>query len=451
MTGGVGLPLGVERLPADWTTAKLKHIAQVESSNVDKKSHDDEMPVRLCNYTDVYYNDRITRALSFMEATATPREIARFSLHRGDILLTKDSEHWSDIAVPALVVDDLDGVLCGYHLAHVRPNASEVDSGFLFYCFAAEPVNRQLQVVANGVTRFGLPIGELRGAVIPIPPVADQRLIADFLDEKTAAIDALIAKKERLIDLIEEKRQAAITLAVTKGLNPDMPMKDSGVEWLGEVPAHWEVAPLYSKYSLQLGKMLSPEAVAGGLPAPYLRNANVQWGRLILDDLREMSFSRADRYRFALRPGDLLVCEGGEVGRTAMWRGELAECFYQKAIHRLRAVGRDIPSFFMFVMRAAAHRGVFLAEGNQSTIIHLTAEKLRRHRFPFPPPSEQSRIAEYLQRKMIACDALVGTERRIIERLQEYRRTLISAAVTGQIDVRSRSTHADRVLEEALA
>src|SRR5690606_2990471 len=156
-----------------------------------KKSHDDEMPVRLCNYTDVYYNDRITRALSFMEATATPREIARFSLHRGDILLTKDSEHWSDIAVPALVVDDLDGVLCGYHLAHVRPNASEVDSGFLFYCFVAEPVNRQLQVVANGVTRFGLPIGELRGAVIPIPPVADQRLIADFLDEKTAAIDAL--------------------------------------------------------------------------------------------------------------------------------------------------------------------------------------------------------------------------------------------------------------------
>ena len=105
MTGGVGLPLGVERLPADWTTAKLKHIAQVESSNVDKKSHDDEMPVRLCNYTDVYYNDRITRALSFMEATATPREIARFSLHRGDILLTKDSEHWSDIAVPGACQD----------------------------------------------------------------------------------------------------------------------------------------------------------------------------------------------------------------------------------------------------------------------------------------------------------------------------------------------------------
>lgn len=448
---GVGLPPGVERLPADWTTAKLKHVASVESSNVDKKSYADEVPVKLCNYTDVYYNERITRAGSFMRATATFGEIEKFSLCRGDILLTKDSEHWSDIAVPALVADDLDGVLCGYHLAQVRPDAGKVDSGFLYYCFAAEVLNRQFQVAANGITRFGLPIGELRGAVLPIPPFQVQLAIADFLDEKTAAIDALIAKKQRLIDLIEEKRQAAITRAVTKGLDPDVPMKDSGVEWLGEVPAHWKVAPLYARYAVQLGKMLSPEAADGVMQAPYVRNANVQWGRLVLDDLREMSFSPADRNKFALRPGDLLVCEGGEVGRTAIWRGELADCFYQKAIHRLRAFGRDLPSFFMFVMRTAAHRGAFLAEGNQSTIIHLTAEKLRRHRFPFPPLAEQRRIAQHLQEEMSTCDSVVGRQRTVIERLREYRQTLISAAVTGQIDVRARATRAEEILEEVTA
>jgi type I restriction enzyme S subunit len=296
----------------------------------------------------------------------------------------------------------------------------------------------------------------LANTVFPVPPLADQHAISDFLDGKTAAIDALIAKKERLIELVEEKRQATITRAVTKGLDPDVPMKDSGVEWLGEVPAHWDVPPLFARYSVQLGKMLSPEAVAGMHPAPYLRNANVQWDHIVLDDLREMSFSPIERHKFALKVGDLLVCEGGDVGRTALWRGELAECFYQKAIHRLRPFRpMDNSRFFYYAMCAAAHRGAFLADGNQSTIVHLTAEKLKRHRFAFPPIREQNGIVDYLDRQVQRINTMIEREGELITRLREFRQTLISAAVTGQLDLRSRTTRAAKLatpepLEEVL-
>ena len=120
-------PSGVPWLgdvPGHWEVRRLRTIADMRVSNVDKHTNDDELPVRLCNYVDVYYNDRITQAIPFMAATASPDEVERFRLQRGDVLITKDSETWDDIAVPALVVDAADDLLCGYHLAILRPKES---------------------------------------------------------------------------------------------------------------------------------------------------------------------------------------------------------------------------------------------------------------------------------------------------------------------------------------
>jgi type I restriction enzyme S subunit len=134
--------------------------------------------------------------------------------------------------------------------------------------------------------------------------------------------------------------------------------KPTHVPWIGEVPATWSVAPLYARYSVQLGKMLNPEASSGAHQAPYLGNGDVQWGSVNAEDLSTMSFAPSERDRFRLRRGDLLVCEGGDVGRTAVWRDELTECFYQKALHRLRPrTSADDPQFFFYVMRSATGRG----------------------------------------------------------------------------------------------
>ena len=213
--------------------------------------------------------------------------------------------------------------------------------------------------------------------------------------------------------------------------------KDSGVEWLGQVPKHWSAAPLYARYIVQLGKMLDAKRITGEHLAPYVRNVDVQWDRINVEDLPEMDFTPADRERFSLRRGDLLVCEGGEVGRAAIWSGELAECYYQKAIHRLRPLGQhDLPRFFRYVLFMAAQMGVFVAEGNQNTIDHLTAEKLRKHRFPFPPLNEQEAVVSFLDRETAKIDPLISKKERLLELLQEKRTALISRAVTKGLNLR---------------
>jgi len=435
-------PSGMEwvgDIPSHWEVHRLKHVASVQFSSVDKHTIEGEEPVRLCNYVDVYYNDFIADGLDFMAATATRSEIARFQLRHGDVLITKDSEAWNDIAVPAFVAGELDGVLCGYHLAHIRPHPRKLLGEYLFRAFRSCGVNDQFRVAANGITRFGLGKYWLDNGLFSVPPLDEQKAIAAFLDRETARIDALIEKKRRQIELLQEKRYALISHAVTKGLDPNALMKDSGIEWLGQIPAHWDTPPLYARYSVELGKMLDAKRITGEYLLPYLRNIDVQWDRVNVDNLPEMDIAPGEYSRFTLAEGDLLSCEGGEVGRTAIWRRELLVCAFQKAIHRVRPRSdRDLPRFFYYVMRAAASSGVFLAYGNPNTIPHLTAEKLRVYRFGFPPRGEQEGIVEHLDCETSQIDALTVKVRDSIEKLREYRTALISAAVTGKIDVRGK-------------
>jgi len=272
---------------------------------------------------------------------------------------------------------------------------------------------------------------------LPALSLAEQRDIATFLDRETAKTDALIAKKERQIALLREKKDALINDAVTRGLDPFVRLKDSRVRWIEAIPQHWDCAPLYSRYSIQLGKMLDQKAATGLAQAPYLRNTNIQWEHVDVEDLLHMDFDPSERRKFALMPGDLLVCEGGEVGRTAIWRGEVDLCYFQKAVHRVRPARQgEVSRFLFYVLYAAAKRDVFAIEGNKSTIVHLTAEKLRQHRFPFPPPVEQQEIVVFLDEQTGKIDALIAKVQAHIDKLREHRIALISAAVTGRIDVR---------------
>jgi type I restriction enzyme S subunit len=197
-------------VPEHWEVAFLKHIADVRFSGVDKHSHDDETPVRLCNYTDVYKNDRITGDMDLMRATATAAEIARLTLKAGDVILTKDSETPDDIGVPAWVPEDLPGVVCAYHLGLLRPEPERVLGEFLFRAIGSARIAQQFHVLATGVTRFALGKHDVKNAVIALPPVEEQKAICKWIADECQPLDDAIARAEEEIKLIREYRDRQI-------------------------------------------------------------------------------------------------------------------------------------------------------------------------------------------------------------------------------------------------
>jgi type I restriction enzyme, S subunit len=427
----------LQNLPSDWREERIHDVAELRTSNVDKKSEEGEKPVKLCNYVDVYKNDRITSDIDFMDATATDAQIERFSLRVGDVVITKDSETPDDIGVPALIAETFPDLVCGYHLTILRPYETLIFGGYLFYALASHLSAYQFYLAANGVTRFGLTYQGTKNVRIAFPLVPEQQQIAAFLDWKTGQIDALIARKKELLEKLKEKRIAVITRAVTKGLNSAAPMRDSGIAWLGEVPKHWKIPTLKMRYTVELGKMLDGKRITGEALLPYLRNTDVQWDRINYEDLPEMDISEEEYDRYTAKENDVLVCEGGEVGRAAVVVTKETVVGFQKAIHRLRAqTDKEIPRFLFYTFYWAANTGVFSAEGS-STIAHLTAEQLRRYQFPQPPLPEQTAIAAFLDRETGAIARMMNKVESAIDRLTEYRTALITAATTGKIDVRN--------------
>lgn len=267
----------------------------------------------------------------------------------------------------------------------------------------------------------------------------EQDRIANFLDQKTAEIDEAIAKKQRLIELLKEQKAILINQAVTKGLNPDVPMRDSGVEWIGEVPAHWEMPPMYARFRIELGKMLDAKRITGKHLVRYLRNTDVQWGKINSEDLPEMDIHPSELGRYAVRNGDLLVCEGGEIGRCAIWQSDIhgQTIGFQKALHRVRAFspGKDNIRYLYYVMMAAGHLGAFQLTAKTNTIPHLTGEMFRVYRLPQPPKDEQDAIVEMLDIACSKADNIIQKEQDAIALFNELKIIIIANAVTGKIKI----------------
>jgi type I restriction enzyme S subunit len=172
-----------------WDMTRLADMADIRVSNVDKKSDLAEIPVRLCNYMDVYLNTYVTRHLDFMDATATPSEIERFTLRRGDVVITKDSETPDDIGIPAVIAEDIERLICGYHLALIRPDPARLDSIYLTKQLATARVARFFAQKATGSTRYGLPTSAIETLTIPTPPLPEQIRIAEVLSTVDRAIE----------------------------------------------------------------------------------------------------------------------------------------------------------------------------------------------------------------------------------------------------------------------
>lgn len=277
--------------------------------------------------------------------------------------------------------------------------------------------------------------------VMPLPPKDEQTAIAAFLDRETAKIDALIAKQEKLIALLAEKRQATISHAVTRGLNPDAPMKDSGVAWLGEVPAHWSVSALSYLASLETGA--TPDR---GEPSywngtiPWLKTGEINWAPIceaeefITDAGLENSAAKI------AKPGTLLMAMYGQ----GVTRGRVAlleiEATYNQACAAINFRSRIIPEFGRYFFMAAYDH--VRDAGNETSQMNLSAGLISKIRLPVPPLDEQQAVVRFLDVETAKLDVLGAESERGITLLKERRSALIAAAVTGQIDVRNTAERA---------
>jgi type I restriction enzyme S subunit len=425
------------RVPAHWGVEKLKFIARAQFSNVDKKTEDGEQPVRLCNYVDVYYHDRITADIDFMEATAEPREVAKFQLQPGDVLITKDSEDPNDICVPAVVAEPLPGVLCGYHLAQVRPDPARTHGPYLMYAFASSGIRDQFRMRANGITRFGLSQDDICSALFPLPPRPEQEAIAAWLDERTRRIDELVEAKRRLIDLLAEQRTASITHAVTKGLNPAAPMKPSGIDWLGDVPRHWEVAPLRRKWQVIDCKHRTVPFLDEGIPL-----ASIGQVQRIDIDLSTAKKTSEEEYALLIegerrpRRGDIIYSRNATVGEAAFVNTDETFCMGQD-VCMIRSRDQD-QRYLVHQLRSP----VVMSQLDQmmvgATFKRINVADVKGLIVACPPPSEQREIAAYIDQTFYGTggiNGVIAAAEAAIARLTEYRQALISAAVTGRINV----------------
>lgn len=426
------------KVPKHWQVRRLRNAVEMRVSNVDKHTKDGEHPVRLCNYVDVYKNDRIDASMAFMRATATPGEIERFRLKPGDVLITKDSEAWDDIGVPALVEQSADDLICGYHLALLRPRGGLLCGGYLLRALQSKGVAHQFHVEANGVTRFGLSHAAIKSIWLPVPPLPEQAVIVRFLDHADRLIRRYIRTKKKLIALLNEQKQAIVHQAVTLGLDPNAGRKPSGIEWLGDVPEHWNVRKLR-----QCGTIMG-----GMTPSMSVRrywDGTVPW--VTPKDMKRFTIGdsivkltehavRETSIRLIEPPAVLLVVRGMILARRVPVALSIEHVTINQDMKALNPFS-GISAEFLARSLDSAQTAFFplIDEAGHGTR-RLPTERWRNLAVAIPPENEQAEILDFINANTRQLDAAIDRAHSEITLLQEFRGTLIADVVTGKIDVR---------------
>lgn len=412
-------------LPDGWTVAALGDLAEIEFSGVDKKTVEGEVPVRLCNYTDVFYNRTIHGGLPFMAATATPAERDRWALKKGDVLFTKDSETPDEIGVPAYVAEDLPDVLCGYHLGRARPDPERVIGPFLAAALRTHRARREFARIANGVTRFGLTLSATRTLPIALPRLRGQHHIAAVLgsiEQTKASADAVARTTTRLGDALRSR-------ILTDGI-PQRNRSYMAIPPIGRIPDTWQVLPLRRVAMIGAGDPApqDPNDYENGTN-PFVRTADV--GRVrrsgafrgTHDRLTDDAVRRRRIRQWSA--GTILVPKSG--ASTALNnRVRLAEPAYVSS--HLATVCAQDGTDEAFLYHALCRLDARTLMGNAG-YPSLSLENLGSAPIPIPPPDEQARIAQLLD----SIDRSVAEATSLALSLDAFRSSVSSPLLVGQV------------------
>jgi len=410
------------KVPAHWTKNKFKFLL-----NDKTKTQNLELPCGSISFGRVVFKD--SERLS-EETKAAYQEVLS-----GEFLVNPLNLNY-DLKSLRTALADIDVIVSSGYI--VLKSLDVVDKEYLKWLLYLFDV-RHMKTLGAGI-RQTISFKDIADCTVYIPSDTEQKSIATFLDRETQRIDSLIEEKQAFIKLIKEKRQAQISHIVTKGLNPNVEMQDSGIEWIGQVPKHWIVRRLKQTSTLQSGIAKGKDnAGKDTLSVPMLRVANVQDGYVKLDDVHEINVLPHEVERYALKDGDVLMNEGGDndkLGRGAVWKEQIKPCIHQNHVFVIRV--NDIePEWLGWLTQSAYAKFYFFRVSKQSTnLASISSTNVKEVHLLIPPEDERKLIMEYLKKQTSKLNQLVHDVEQSIFLLKEHHTSLISAAVTGKIDVR---------------
>ena len=323
------------------------------------------------------------------------------------------------------------GMITGAYDVLYRNNPLLSDK-YLIYYFLYIDDSKRFKPLYKGL-RKTVPFDSFMSYKIPVPSRGEQDAVVEYLDAATSKIDEAIAQQQKMIDLLNERKQIIINNAVTKGLDPNVKMKPSGIDWIGDIPEHWELSQLKKVAKIILGKMLSREQ---GNVYPYLCAKDVHYGSVDVSDLKSMNFSEIEKQMYEVRNGDMLIVEGGAgAGGCAIFECKGTGIYIQNSIMIVRGNTMMLNGYICYMIQSMNQRGYVEYICNKATIPHFTKEKVGSVIIPIPPKEEQETIVKHVTKRIKPIDDNIIARNKQISLLQERKQIIINDVVTGKVKV----------------
>lgn len=423
-------------VPSDWGVAPLFAVAS-ERNESNKGMVED-------NLLSLSYGSIVKKDINTNDGLL-PESFETYQIVRPGDIIFRLTDLQNDKRSLRTAVVSTKGIITS---AYVAVSPKSIEPRYFNYLLRAYDVQKVFYSMGGGM-RQSMKFEDLRRMPILVPGKDEQEIICEMLDRETVRIDGLVSKKTTFIELLREKRHALITRAVTQGLDPTVKMKDSGVEWLGEVPEHWEMKRLKFIATVQTGIAKGKDNTGKQtIQVPYLRVANVQDGYLDLEDVATIEIPGEDLPRYLLQRGDVLMNEGGDfdkLGRGHVWEGEIDPCIHQNHVFAVRPT-KVLSNWLNTFTSSNVAQFYFMGRSKQSTnLASISSSNLMELSVPLPPEAEQVETLKVLNEKITRLDTLINKTVRSLELLKDRRSALITAVVTGQIDVRPNTARRDQL------
>ena len=432
----------IQKIPLSWNKSRIRMVGKLYGGLTGKKGNDfnnDDNPFNkpFVPFTNIFNNTYISKN-HFQYVNIYEGENQNRVL-KYDLFFLMSSESYEDLGKCSILLEDIEELYLNSFCKGYRIKDKRVNPLFLNYQLLGSLHKEMISIEGNGFTRINLRQDRLLDIPVFIPPLNEQTQIVSFLDTKTQKIDELIEKTEQKIKLLKEKRTSLINHCVTKGLNPNVEMKESGVEWIGEIPSHWNLIKLRF-YLTKVGSGVTPRGggeVYSDEGIKFLRSQNIHFDGLHLSDVVFITEKIYEKMKNSqVNNGDVLLnITGGSIGRCCVISSD--EKFN---LNQHVSILRTKPSLYNYFLNYNLQSSI----GQEQVLYNqtggnregLTSENIKNFIIGLPSKEEQTQIIEYLDEQTQKIDSTIEKETQRIELLKEYRQSLISEVVTGKVDVR---------------